>query len=120
MAKATAKGQSRNTKNKVKEKDKPKERRLPVPKLPQQWKVGDEIVAATSKDGYVVSTTTIRKLETGYGCKNLHVNDTACYDRSIPQYIAVEETEALAILAGIKFDDDEAEMRTRIDALFGE
>lgn len=97
MAK-TATKQSRNTKSKDK---KPKERRLPVKRLPMEWRVGDEIVVGTTKDGYVAKTIKITRLETGYGCKNLHVNDTACYDRSIPWGIAVPESEAIMLAMGI-------------------
>jgi hypothetical protein len=75
--------------------DKPKERRLPVPMSTHEVMAGMEIVVSTNKDGYVDKTTPIKRLETGEGCRNLHVNDTACYDRGIPINIALPETEAL-------------------------
>lgn len=83
-------------------KDKPKERRLPVPLSIREVMVGMEIVTSTNKDGYVDKTTPIRKLATGEGCLNLHVNDTSCYDRGIPIKIAMPESEALPLLTGIK------------------
>jgi hypothetical protein len=82
--------------NPVKE-EKPKERFLPVLRLPSQWRVGDQIVVETNRMGYVTKTTTIKKIETGQGCKNLHVNDTACYDRGKEWAIAVPEIEALEL-----------------------
>ena len=75
--------------------DKPKERRLPVLLPTNEVMVGMEIVVSTNKDGYVDKTNKIRTLATGEGCRNLHVNDTSCYDRGIPINIALPEAEAL-------------------------
>jgi hypothetical protein len=81
---------------------KEKLRRLAVKLSTREVMVGMEIVTSTNREGYVVSTTPIRKLETGPGCLNLHVNDTTCYDRSQPIPIAFPEEEALGLLTGLK------------------
>jgi hypothetical protein len=74
---------------------KPKEPRLSVSLSTHEVMVGMEIVVTTNRDGYVEKTIPIKTLETGEGCRNLHVNDTACYDRGVPINIAFVETEAL-------------------------
>lgn len=81
--------------------EKDKVRYLPVLRMPSEWRVGDQIVTSTNKFGYVSASTKITHIETGEGCKNLHVNRNSCYDRSVAFPIAVEEQAALMELAGI-------------------
>lgn len=103
MAK-TAATKNRKPKNKGKEQQqdkKPKERRVGVSLMPHQWRVGDEIVVSTLQNGTVDKTVKITQLETGYGCKNLHVNGNGCYDRSIPKALAFPASEAIMLDMGI-------------------
>ena len=77
-----------------------KERRLRVLKPASEVMVGDEIVVTCSREGYVDKAYRISRLETGESCRNLHVNDTQCWDRAVPIPIAMPEDEALAYVVG--------------------
>lgn len=73
---------------------KTEEARVPKLKPICEVRVGDRLVNNTNKQGYVTSSTLVQKIVTGEGCRNFHVNGTACYDRSLPVLVAVSLDEA--------------------------
>lgn len=77
-----------------KAKEKKAGRLVPSRKMPSELMVGDKIVVNTDKDGFVTKANTVQKIVTGYGCCNIHVNGTACYDRSVPIVVAVPVDQA--------------------------
>jgi hypothetical protein len=97
------KGKTKPKQDQGEQKD--KVRYLPVLRLPSQWRVGDRIVTSTNNSGHVSTSTKITTLETGQGCKNLHVNRSACYDRSVSWAIAVPEEQALQEMTGLVGED---------------
>lgn len=99
-------------------KDKPKVRHLPVPITPMQVRVGDKIVTTTDKTGYVTGTFEVRSVALGDSCRNVHINDTGCYDRIATLRISIPEEEALQMMTGINREAlgllDIAEARKRL------